>query len=568
MKLSGDVCPPPFVTFDVTPPPVFSKGWYRISEEIKANEEKREKYRKLLLAWLDSQCGTGWRAKVVVIDLVLPNPTESMNTISGFLIGRQIGDTLASDILHRHEQCVLKLKSKRMSIGLNGAFMTGLPQVGDEPLATSRAAQEKTLEGKTIGSITKQHMLYSSVRPQTVPPADAPPDEQFYAKVIGYTPQKGELNNPLGGTDEQRVEDNWAAYLDIVREQVPEVTSVAAMSIATPIPEENLALVGNFNVAGQIFLGFSVDARTNHGDAGWEWDPDCISLIRALVIFALMSNASLVRQAALSVERSQYESHELGAVFTSLRTRLLQFTNPGDPFSENLVQSGTAIFFKPLWLAAVQQIHIWTNKTEAILSSQCFAGCSTLRDWIDACWRQTVDFCAIREFGDDFESLQPGGEVSEVERKIENWRSVCWAAIKIESEGGLDDCPVQPSAELAGLVRGMCAVMRDVIKHEGKALAGGAETRWSVRIERNQPANHIWPEVHTALIIEQTNALSHEPPTTTGGANIGKTTLVVRRYLPLFAFFERLNRDGVHVDKWYFAEGSIYTTLMRNEDAQ
>jgi len=569
MNTTADTCPDPFVTFDVTPPPIFSKGWYRISEEIKADEEKREKYRKLLLEWLDSQCGKGWRAKVVVIDLVLPNPTESMNTISGFLIGRQVGDTPASDILHRHERCVLELKGKRMSIGLNGAFMMGLPQVDDEPLAKSRAALEKALEGKTIASITKQHMLYSSVRPQSDPAdvGDAPlADDQFYAKVIGYTPQKGELNNPLGGTNEQSIEDNWAAYLNIVRQQVPEISSVAAMSIATPNPEGSLAVTGNFNVAGQIFLGFSVDARLNCGDT--VRDPDCISLIRALVIFALMSNASLVRQAALNVEKSQVESHELGDTFIALRTRLLQFTRLESTPFEKLAQSGTAIFFRPLWLAAIQQIHIWTDKTEAILSSNCFGGCSTLRSWIEACWRQTVDFCAIRRFEKTFDSLRPGSEVGEVEREIDDWRSTCWAAIRIESEEGLDDCHVQPSAELAGLVRGMCAVMRDIIKHEGEALAAGETTRWSVYLKRNQVPNHISPQVHTALVIEQANTLSHKPQPTVGALNIGKTTLVVRRYLPLFALFERFNKDGEHVDRWYLAHGEIYTALVQDGGVQ
>jgi hypothetical protein len=553
-----------FIPFDLIPPAVFSKGWHRIAEEIRVNPEKGETYLGLLLEWLDSQCGTGWRAKVVVIDLVLPNPTENLNTISGFLIGRRIGDATAMDVLRRHEESVLKLKDKRMSIGLNGVFIRGLPQIDADPPQKSVAALKKALEGKTLENITKRNMLYASLPSLPAKPgltiAEVPPNSDFHAKVIGYTPQREEMHNPLGGKDDQNIEDNWRTYQTIVEDTLPEIKSVAAMSIVTPGDEDNLTLT--FNPAGQVFLCFNVDALSSDGNRSWE--PDCLSIVRALVIFTLVSNASLVRQAALNVERNQVESHELGEAFSSLQTRLFQFTSL-DPLSENLVQTGNAIFFAPLWQAALDQMYLWTMKNDSVLSQYRFNGCTSLKSWIEACWHQTIDFCAIKEFNNDLASLRRGGSVSEVEKKISNWRFACQAALQVEGSEDLINSAVQKSGELAGLVRGLCAVMRDVLKHEGKTIIEGGKTVWSIRFEKNHPPDHLSPRNHPALIIEQSNAVAKSVPASSTVSNSGKTTLVVRRYLPVFARFDRDNSYGQHVDRWCFIDGELFNALEPKE---
>lgn len=544
-----------FVELDFLPPPCLGKAWDRMADEISVDESKAEEYRDALCGWLDSQCGQEWRRKVLVIDLVLPNPLDDFKTVTGLLLG--VKD--ASDcILKRHEQCVLDLKVKKSSVGLHPVFLKGIPLLKNQTtIATSKALLAPELACHAQEDIERQHLLYGSLgRSQSAKSGHQSSNASFVLKAIAYSPSLGEEGDPLAGDENASLEDNWNTYLAVAHQRMPEVASVVGIPLATPSSPDDLA--AEFHRIGQVFLCFNVEARIDG-----VWDEDCSKLIRSLCLFAAYANASHSGAQLRSVRSRQHESHEIGKVFNTLRSKLIRYLSPdgGEGACAN------ALVRKSLLEVTVDHMELWAGDGVAdrasLLSTPWLALCLTVEDLIRACWEHSVDFYATTPPNKVDGLLPPVAGDDPFPERFQSWRTPLLGALEIDPVGGLHlaRIPRNESAsavKIVSFVKILCAIMRDVLKHAEPALRQGGKTNWRIAMSNHAP-DQLIPRAHRVIILTQTNPGVSQR----ASPSSGMTDHVIQMALDVGNEFSREDTGQLHEDILHIRNGAMYQCLLK-----
>lgn len=534
--------------FPICPPVDFTKGWKGVERDLSTMEghiELRDKFEEWVTARLPTHLKATWKNLILVFDFVLPNPLSHHTTVDGFLFGRPIGASTADDVLNRHEQSVVALKTNKASIGLHRVFLKGIPKLNTSDADVTWTQLSDELRGKTVADIKAQHFLVGAIEgsPEATPISATPTEAKSSLRIISYAPRDFERFGKLASDRDRKVTQNWEMYLSEVSKKLPEARYAAAFPIALP-PGDLASLSDQFVQIGHLFVLFTENMTGRENDLH--------AILAVLSFFALYCNAAATANELARLQLTQRISHEIGEITTALRNNLVSFSNTNQ---EGLALRGQGTFFKPVYDAVLVHLQLWESDQPNLRPLGWFAG-ESIKKLIHACWDACLLFHAGTKFGEKLADGDP-------DRGIETWYRRLQACLVVEGSFADVNLPkdIDPEAPFL-LARGICAAMRDVLKHALDLLQDlpGQRTTWRVD-QCNAP-----PQIsagNPCLRIEQSNPRKSDPDES--GRHSGMTRRVIQRNLPEGALFERHDDADSHHDVWTVVSGSLFAAMFASE---
>lgn len=519
---------------DLLPPPILLKGWRCVAESL-TDAESNARYSNALVEWLDDYIGsTSWRHKVVLVDLVIPDPLSGEQGMSGFVLSRSIGAIEASELTRKHSDCVLALSGQSKSVGHHEVFLRSIPLFHGNYNVNPPDSYEqfqRMSKGKSIDDLATFNLLYGRTRDTseiTLDSSDEMAEHRFSIAGIGYKlPRNRQIGVELSGGHAQSLQDSWSTYLEIVRQEMPFIKAVVGLPLSTP--SDFRSLEDPFLRIGHVFVGFVVDPRSEN-----RWDRECLKLLRALTSLALASNLSFVRNELEIVAGLQMVSHETGDFLLSLDALKKSSTH----IFSNSIQNQDV--YNMCWRGFTDRHHLWKAGRDrasiaTYLNRDTFRFEGGLESGLEAMWKHCVDYYC-------FVSLNTRKDIGNVHSKLLN-------AFKVSST--IDTCMLLENSdsavknELACLLLAVSAIMGDVLKHAFDSLLAGGKSDWRIDYEDR------------CIAITQVNNSVVQP------TRFGFTSRIVMDLIDeISGEFKRIDKDGVHTDVLTLESGALFDRMV------